>query len=217
MSHLSILYKTTVQCYASLHSNFHECITCLGSSILGAKWAQSWRFGCEITDLHSRIEKRNENICCLYQLSFSIPWDKSSKQTVEKKNSNSYWSNHCSKNTYYKKKLITYSFLYKHLKNIISSFNKDLFKFIWKSRSDKINRSRLQDYFSKGGGLKMINIGHFIAIFKSSWIKRITLKQKPWMDLFFAVNGNDVVDRLFHFGDSFPIQFRSVNHSEISD
>ena len=52
----------------------------------------------------------------------------------------------------------------------------------------------------------MINIDHFITTLKSSWIKRLTLKQKPWMDLFFAINGNDEVDRLFHFGDYFIYQ-----------
>ena len=87
-------------------------------------------------------------------------------------------------------------------KNVISSLNKDIFEFIWKSRSDKIKRLLVtQDYLS--GGLKMINIDHFITALKSSWIKRLTQKQKPWMDLFFAINGNDVVDRLFHFGDCF--------------
>ena len=90
-------------------------------------------------------------------------------------------------------------------KNVISSLNKDIVEFIWKSRSDKIKRSLArQDYLS--GGLNMINIYHFITALKSSWIKRLTQKQKPWMDLFYALNGNDVVDRLFHFGDCFISQ-----------
>ena len=58
-------------------------------------------------------------------------------------------------------------------KNVISSLTKDIFEFIWKCRSEKIKRSLVtQDYLS--GGLKMINIDHFITALKSSWIKRLT-------------------------------------------
>ena len=64
-------------------------------------------------------------------------------------------------------------------KNIISSLNKDIFEFInkKKSRSDKIKRSLVTQYYLSGG-LKMINIlDHFITALKSSWIKRLTQKQ----------------------------------------
>ena len=121
---------------------------------------------------------------------------------MEKKNSNSHWSYHWSKTTYAKTKSLVYFFTNFYKKKVISSLNKDIFDFISKSRSDKIKRLLVtQDYLS--GGLKMINIDHFITALKSLWIKRLTQKQKPWMNLFFAINGNDVVDRLFHFGDCY--------------
>ena len=38
---------------------------------------------------------------------------------------------------------------------------------------------------------------------KCSWIKRLTLNYKPWMDIFIAMNSSDVVSKMLDFGDSF--------------
>ena len=57
-------------------------------------------------------------------------------------------------------------------KQIINKLNSEIFSFIWDSKPDKIQRTRLyQDY--KNGGLRLINLEHFIYSLKASWLKRI--------------------------------------------
>ena len=57
-------------------------------------------------------------------------------------------------------------------KQIINKLNSEIFPFIWDSKPDKIQRTRLyQDY--KNGGLSLINLEHFIYSLKASWLRRI--------------------------------------------
>ena len=58
-------------------------------------------------------------------------------------------------------------------KQIINNLklNSEIFSLIWDSKADKIQRTRLyQDY--KNGGLRLINLEHFIYSLKASWLKR---------------------------------------------
>jgi exonuclease III len=89
----------------------------------------------------------------------------------------------------------------------ISSLCRDIFEFIWKSKCDRVKRSVVtQDHQS--GGLKMVNIDNFIKSLKCSWMKRlVTTNDKPWMDIFFAINGSDVVKNLLDFGDQYISSF----------
>ena len=89
-------------------------------------------------------------------------------------------------------------------KETISYLVKILFEFLWKSSVDKVKRSVItQDYLS--GGIKMVDINNFIVSLKCSWIKRLTKSDchKPWINIFFAMYGNDILMKLYDFGDNF--------------
>ena len=47
----------------------------------------------------------------------------------------------------------------------------------------------------------MVNIRNFIASLKCTWIKKLTQRHNPWMDIFKEINGNDFQKRLIDFGD----------------
>jgi len=54
---------------------------------------------------------------------------------------------------------------------IIENLQRDIFKFIWNSKPNKVKRSILfQEY--EYGGLKLTNLSMFISAIKASWIKR---------------------------------------------
>lgn len=77
-----------------------------------------------------------------------------------------------------------------------------MFVFVWKSKCDKVKRVVVsQDYLS--GGLKMVNVDFFIKSLKCSWIKKLTKNNKPWLDIFLTINGSDIVNKIFDFGDAF--------------
>lgn len=77
-------------------------------------------------------------------------------------------------------------------KEIVSFICMAIFEFLWKSKTDKIKRSLItQDYLS--GGMKMVDVRNFITSLKCTWIKRLTCSHKPWMDIFYAVNANDIL------------------------
>lgn len=60
----------------------------------------------------------------------------------------------------------------------LSSFNRAIFKFLWKSKVDKVKRQIvIQDYTK--GGLRMLDVYNFVYSLKCSWIKSLTLKPKP--------------------------------------
>lgn len=49
----------------------------------------------------------------------------------------------------------------------------------------------------------MVNVDFFIKSLKCSWIKKLTKNNKPWLDIFLTINGRDIVNELFDFGDAF--------------
>lgn len=58
-----------------------------------------------------------------------------------------------------------------------------IYNFLWDNKPDKINRIQLsQDYLQ--GGLKMINIQHFIKATKSTWVRRLLNGNgAPWISI----------------------------------
>lgn len=57
----------------------------------------------------------------------------------------------------------------------------------------------------------MVDVKHFILSLKCTWIKRLTNSHKPWLDIFLAVHGNKVVEKLLDFGDKYI--YTILNHS----
>lgn len=49
----------------------------------------------------------------------------------------------------------------------------------------------------------MVNVDFFIKSLKCSWIKKLTKNNKPWLDIFLTINGSDIVNKIFDFGDAF--------------
>ena len=58
------------------------------------------------------------------------------------------------------------------MKQIINKLNSEIVSFIWDSKPDKIQRTKLFQYY-KNGGLTLINFKHFIYSLKASWLKQI--------------------------------------------
>ena len=84
---------------------------------------------------------------------------------------------------------------------IITNLNKMFFKFIWQNKPEKIKRELLtQDY--RYGGIKMPNIQHVMMSLKSSWIKRLLLNNKKWVNLFQSISGL-TTHNLIIYGDYF--------------
>lgn len=52
------------------------------------------------------------------------------------------------------------------------------------------------------GSMKMVDVRSFITSLKSTWIKSLTCLHKPWMGIFYAFNGYDILQKLYDFGDS---------------
>lgn len=87
---------------------------------------------------------------------------------------------------------------------IVSCLCKSIFEFLWKSKTDKVKRYLItQNYLS--GGMKMVDVRSFITSLKCTWIKRLTCSHKPWMDIFYALNGDYILQKLYDFGDSFVL------------
>lgn len=49
----------------------------------------------------------------------------------------------------------------------------------------------------------MVDVRSFIILFKCIWIKRLICLYKLWMDIFYVFNGDDILQKLYDFGDSF--------------
>lgn len=47
-----------------------------------------------------------------------------------------------------------------------------------------------------------MDVGNFITSLKCSWIKRLNNSHKPWLDIFYAVNGDDFIKKLYDFRNS---------------
>lgn len=52
----------------------------------------------------------------------------------------------------------------------------------------------------------MVNVWSFTASIKCSWIERLVHDHINGMDIFLAVNRNDIVQKLHNFGDSFMLK-----------
>lgn len=76
------------------------------------------------------------------------------------------------------------------------------YEFVWNSKIDKVKREVItQDYLK--GGFKMLEINNFLKSLKCSWIRRLFKERKPWMDIFFAIHGNEVTTNILNFGDKY--------------
>ena len=54
----------------------------------------------------------------------------------------------------------------------------------------------------------MLDINNFIAFYfiaslKCTWIKKLTNRNKPWIDIFLAIHGKDFICKMLDFGDVF--------------
>ena len=85
----------------------------------------------------------------------------------------------------------------------IKEINDLLFKFVWSSKPDKINRHTIM-LDKKLGGLKMINIKDFVASLKISWIWRLFMSSDKalWINVF-EKNFNVTVAKAICFGAGF--------------
>ena len=67
--------------------------------------------------------------------------------------------------------------------NFINELNNIFYKFIWSNKTPKINRKTLTlDYHL--GGIKMVQLEHFIMALKITWVRRLIKKNAPWVKLF---------------------------------
>lgn len=49
----------------------------------------------------------------------------------------------------------------------------------------------------------MVNVDFFIKLLKCFWIKKLIKNNKLWLDIFLIINGRDIVNEIFDFGDVF--------------
>lgn len=49
----------------------------------------------------------------------------------------------------------------------------------------------------------MLEMNKFIMSLKCSWLKRLIKGKKSWIDIFEAINGVQIVNKLLDFGDAF--------------
>ena len=55
------------------------------------------------------------------------------------------------------------------------------FNFIWNNGPDKVKRSILTQNYDKGG-LRMIDLHHFVASLKINWLKKYILKESRYLE-----------------------------------
>ena len=66
----------------------------------------------------------------------------------------------------------------------LQTIKKMIYSFLWDSKTDKIKRTKITQPYTRGG-LKMVNIEHFINAIKISWIRRLIMSSnQPWANLF---------------------------------
>ena len=86
------------------------------------------------------------------------------------------------------------------------------FKFIWQNKPDRIKREILTQTYPNGG-IKMLNIQHFMTALKSTWIRRLFTTNAKWK-LLFEITTKLSVQKLVICGDYFiKIQFKKLNNS----
>ena len=66
---------------------------------------------------------------------------------------------------------------------IINALQKKFFNFIWQSRTDRVKRDILMQNYDKGG-LKMVNLRHYICALKGSWIRKLITKDSKYINIF---------------------------------
>ena len=85
--------------------------------------------------------------------------------------------------------------------NFINELNNIFYKFIWSSKTPKINRKTLTlDYHL--GGIKMVQLEHFIMALKITWVRRLIKKNTPWVKLFRHQISSDI-NKLLYVGSQF--------------
>ena len=87
--------------------------------------------------------------------------------------------------------------------SFVKEINELLFKFIWSSKPDKINRYTVM-LDKKIGGLKMINIKDFVTSLKILWIRRLFMAtgKSLWITLF-EINFNVDITKAINFGPGY--------------
>ena len=66
----------------------------------------------------------------------------------------------------------------------INTLNKQIYKFLWDGKPDKVSRNKIQLPYILGG-LKMLNLNYFINSIKLTWIRRlVSSESQPWALLF---------------------------------
>ena len=66
--------------------------------------------------------------------------------------------------------------------NILNRIQTMFFNFIWNNGPDKVKRSILTQNYDKGG-LRMIDLHHFVASLKINWLKKYILKESKFLEL----------------------------------
>ena len=79
---------------------------------------------------------------------------------------------------------------------IINALQKKFFNFIWQSRTDRVKRDILMQNYDKGG-LKMVNLRHYICALKGSWIRKLITKDSKYINIFESkyTNISDLINR----------------------
>ena len=83
----------------------------------------------------------------------------------------------------------------------IQQIKKLAFKFIWQNKPDRIKREILTQTYPNGG-IKMLNIQHFMTALKSTWIRRLFTTNAKWK-LLFEITTKLSVQKLVICGDHF--------------
>ena len=91
----------------------------------------------------------------------------------------------------------------------IKEINKMLYSFLWDNKTDKIKREKITQNYNYGG-LKMVNINHFITALKISCIRRLqTTTNQPWATLFTDTIGNKT--NLIEYGPDYLKTLKTKN------
>ena len=87
--------------------------------------------------------------------------------------------------------------------SFVKEINELLFKFIWSSKPEKINRHTVM-LDKKIGGLKMINIKNVVTSLKISWIRQLFMAtgKSLWITLF-ERNFNVDITKAINFGPGY--------------
>ena len=82
---------------------------------------------------------------------------------------------------------------------IIKMIEDMLYSFIWKSPLSRVRKEVVQKEY-EDGGLKMVNVKNFIYALKTTWIRRLSLNNSKWQNLF---NCSVSTEKLFGCGTAY--------------